>query len=162
MKQTLIVALILGVTRMAVGATEAPEYELICRSKAKEIAAETYRGCVVDARTTQIDQLRKDYQDRLRSMKQDYERQLKQLGSGKSAKASETSNALPKKSANKVATVTTGKMSPKKVMKASDAVEEMNVELKPTARVNSDDSSLDIPEPTPVENVPTSEEGSPI
>lgn len=167
MKHALIVALILGSAQMAMGA-DAPEYELVCRSKAKEVAAETYRGCVVDARTTQIDQLKKDYQEHLRVMKEVYERQLKQLSGVKSSKAApadqtSANSTLPKKAATKKAiAATSSKLLPKKTVKADSAIEEMNVEVKPSARVNSDDSSLDIPEPTPVEVVPMSEDASAI
>ena len=54
--------------------------ELTCRAKAKEIAAQTYSGCVTEARNTQIEQIRKDYQKQLADLKAKYDRELKKIG----------------------------------------------------------------------------------
>lgn len=54
--------------------------ELTCRAKAKEIAAQTYSGCVTDARNTQIEQIRKDYQKQLTELKAKYDTELKKIG----------------------------------------------------------------------------------
>ncbi len=56
--------------------------ELTCRAKAKEIATHTYSGCVTEARNTQVDQIRKDYQKQLTDLKAKYDRELKKV-SGK-------------------------------------------------------------------------------
>lgn len=68
--------------------------ELTCRAKAKEIAAQTYSTCVTDARNTQIDQIRKDYQKQLTELKAKYDRELKKIG-GKGLTAAPAAAAKP-------------------------------------------------------------------
>jgi Skp family chaperone for outer membrane proteins len=63
-----------------------PSYELACRAKAKEIAAETYRGCVTENKTAEIARLRRDYQEKLKNLKNEYEAEVTKLGAKKSAK----------------------------------------------------------------------------
>lgn len=145
-------AVLMSGTLALAQAPEAPEYELVCRVKAKEVAAEAYRGCVTEARTNQIDQLKKDYQEKLRTMKDEYERELKRLSSG--AAALSTGSATPKKSSKKLATKAKSKS---KATAQKGPVEEMSVELRPAkpARELQDEFQMDVPEPTPVEEVPT-------
>ena len=63
------------------------EIENSCRIKAKEIAAEAYRGCVSEQKNSQIDQIKKEYQAKLNILKNHYEAELKKMGSGKTAAA---------------------------------------------------------------------------
>lgn len=72
--------------------------ELTCRAKAKEIAAQTYSGCVTDARNTQIEQIRKDYQKQLADLKVKYDRELKKIG-GKGLNAAPAAKSTPVASA---------------------------------------------------------------
>src|SRR5437868_10258512 len=67
--------------------------ELTCRAKAKEIAAQTYSGCVTEARNTQIDQIRRDYQKQLTDLKAKYDRELKKVGGKGSTSAAATKPA---------------------------------------------------------------------
>lgn len=66
-------------------------YEMSCRSKAKELAAETYKGCMTDIRQTQIEQIRKDYKEKLSDLKSFYDNELKKLNSNQEAMAEPTS-----------------------------------------------------------------------
>lgn len=109
------------------------EIETSCRIKAKEIAAETYRGCVSEQKNSQIEQIKKEYQTKLQILKNHYEAELKKMsGKANSAPAAE---AAPAKSVSepKAATATA------------------TVTLVPAAKVETDDSTMDIPEPIPVD-----------
>ncbi len=59
--------------------------EMSCRSKAKELAAETYKGCMTDMRQTQIEQIRKDYKEKLSDLKNHYDNELKKLNPNQEA-----------------------------------------------------------------------------
>lgn len=59
------------------------EIETSCRIKAKEIAANTYRACVVDQKNSQIEQIKKEYQLKLRALKAHYESELKKMAGSK-------------------------------------------------------------------------------
>jgi Skp family chaperone for outer membrane proteins len=68
----------------------AQSYELACRAKAKEIAAETYRGCVTENKTAEIERLRRDYQSKLKNLKDEYEAEVVRLGAKKVSKRQKT------------------------------------------------------------------------
>ncbi|MFZ3229144.1 MAG: hypothetical protein WA160_02980 [Pseudobdellovibrio sp.] len=59
-------------------------FEVMCRNKAKEIAADTYKGCMTEQRQSQIEQIRKDYKEKLSNLKNHYDKELKKISSGKS------------------------------------------------------------------------------
>ncbi len=67
------------------------EIETSCRSKAKEAAAEIYRGCVSDQKNAQIEQIKKEYQAKLQALKAHYDSELKKLSSAKAKAALEES-----------------------------------------------------------------------
>ena len=71
-------------------------FEVMCRGKAKEIAAETYKGCMTEYRQTQLEQIRKEYKEELSQLKNQYDKKLKKL-TGKSASSS--ANAAAQNSA---------------------------------------------------------------
>lgn len=102
-------------------------YELSCRAKAKEIAAETYRTCVTENKSAEIDRLKKDYKERLRNLKDDYEVEVAKLGLKKSKRA--LSRATEKEHEHEVE----------------------RVETRKKRNSESDDSQMDLPEPIPVE-----------
>lgn len=81
---SMIVVLFFAVLAFAAPQTS---YELSCRAKAKEIAAETYRTCVSENKTAEIERLKKDYQERLRLLKDDYEVEISKLGLKKAKKS---------------------------------------------------------------------------
>ena len=65
--------------------------EMSCRSKAKELAAETYKGCMTEMRQTQVEQIRKDYKEKLSDLKNHYDNELKKLNSNQDATPEPTS-----------------------------------------------------------------------
>ncbi len=111
-------------------------YELICRSKAKELAADSYRNCVTESRNGEIDKLKKDYQERLRSLKDEYEKEIDKIGGKTSAKKPA--------SGTKMVAVTQG---PKKGAVAIESGANTGHDSMP------DESRMDLPEPIPVENM---------
>jgi hypothetical protein len=82
--------------------------ELTCRAKAKEIASQAYSGCTSEAKKTQIDQIRKDYQKQLTDLKAKYDRELKKL-SGKGSTNAMTTKSAPNTMAASASTGSTPK-----------------------------------------------------
>ncbi|MBC7459074.1 MAG: hypothetical protein H7235_12390 [Bdellovibrionaceae bacterium] len=62
--------------------------EFMCKAKAKEIAAETYKGCVTENKQVQVKRIRNEYQTKLAELKNQYNSELKQLSPKKSGKVS--------------------------------------------------------------------------
>ncbi|WP_374033219.1 hypothetical protein ACES2I_10355 [Bdellovibrio bacteriovorus] len=62
--------------------------ELTCRAQAKEIALQTYSSCITEARNTQVEEIRKNYQKELADLKSKYDKELKKMGNGSAKKAS--------------------------------------------------------------------------
>lgn len=115
-------------------------YELSCRAKAKELAADSYRNCVSENRNAEIEKIKKEYQERLRTLKEDYEKEVEKLGGKRSAKKPESAQKL-------LAAAKVGKKS------NSESGAAMNVESHPNISHGlSDDSMMDLPEPIPVES----------
>ncbi|MCE3011203.1 MAG: hypothetical protein LW875_11395 [Proteobacteria bacterium] len=139
------------------------EFEAVCRIKAKEVAADTYRSCVTENRNAEIERLRKEYQDQLKALKSKYENEIKSLSSQVKKQNAET-GMKPAETSPKAKTV---KKSAKpransEIAVKSDSSEmsitqelrdsEMNVELRPAAQASpADESTMDLPEPVPVE-----------
>jgi hypothetical protein len=149
------------------------EIEASCRIKAKEIAAETYRGCVTDQKNSQIEQIKKEYAAKLQALKAHYDQELKKM-SGSKAKVeegsseqapvekSEKTDSVSNKPASKKQKNASGSTpAPKKVTKkvpslpapvAKSEISEMTVQLKPAPGTPSmDESTMDLPEPIPME-----------
>lgn len=102
-------------------------YELSCRAKAKEVAADTYRTCVTENKSAEIDRLKRDYKERLRNLKDDYEVEVAKLGLKKSKKS--LSHAIEKEHEHEVE----------------------RIENRKKRNADADDSQMDLPEPIPVE-----------
>ena len=139
-----------------VSTSKTQEFEAVCRIKAKEVAAETYRTCVTDNRNADIERLRKEYQDQLKALKNKYEEEIKSLSSQVKKQNTDTAvKAKPQKKSAKTKMKTdlvTQSESP--VMSLSQEIREaeMTVELKPAAQAGpADESTMDLPEPVPVE-----------
>jgi hypothetical protein len=122
------------------------EIENSCRAKSKEIALETYRGCVTDTKTAQIEQVRRQYKVKLLALKAYYENELKKMNN-QSAKAAPVAAAAPAPAQPAVAS-------------AVQTQSEVQVQLKPATSVNVDDENVapaadesapDMPEPIPVQ-----------
>lgn len=60
-------------------------YDSECRVQAKEAAINTYQSCVKEARTQKIDEIRKEYQEKLTELKSYYDGELKKLSSTKAS-----------------------------------------------------------------------------
>jgi Skp family chaperone for outer membrane proteins len=83
-------ALILNLQFLIVFTAQAESsFELTCRVKAKELAAETYKNCVTEQRQSQLEQIRKDYKEELSNLKNRFDKKLKKIGS-KSSNSSQT------------------------------------------------------------------------
>lgn len=77
--------------------------EVMCRAKAKEIAASTYSGCMDEYNTAQVKSIREAYQKDLAAVKAKYDKKLKALKKGSSnVNANNTANgSKPAKSVAK-------------------------------------------------------------
>jgi hypothetical protein len=132
------------------------EIEASCRVKAKEIAAETYRACVTDQKNTQIEEIKKEYQNKLQALKAHYEAELSKLAPAQS-KAAVSETVVHRESKAK----TSGKANKAKSSQASKKLQlpetgsEMSLQLKKAPTTNSavDASVMDLPEPIPVEEL---------
>ena len=122
-------------TLTAMPAATENSIEVTCRAKAKEVAAEKYRNCVNEGRNAEIDRLKKDYQERLRSLKEDYEKEIDKMGVKKSSKKKTDAPA-------KIAAVKTPVLTPVAAPVAATIHDEM-----------PDESRMDLPEPIPVEKM---------
>lgn len=56
--------------------------EMMCRNKAKEVAAETYKNCVTEVKQSQVQNIRKEYEQKLNALKKHYDEELKKIAKG--------------------------------------------------------------------------------
>jgi hypothetical protein len=89
----------LSLSGFVLSATAESSFEVMCRNQAKEIAAETYKNCITENRQTQIDQIRKEYQQKISELKSHYDGELKKVSAGQSRTANtpQTVSAAVKK-----------------------------------------------------------------
>ena len=106
---------------------KATDFESDCRIKAKQLATESYRSCVKENKTAQIETLKKDYEGRLKKLKQQYEQEIQNLSLG------EKNKGLQKKQATK----------------SSPSVASSPIESE--IEQSNDETMMDIPEPIPVQ-----------
>ena len=85
---TMSASLILLASASQASAAGSGSIEFMCKAKAKEIAAETNKDCVVEHKQVQVERIRKEYQSKLAELKNQYNSELKQLSPKKSGKAS--------------------------------------------------------------------------
>jgi len=143
---------VLTLVAVSAQAQQQSSMELTCRARAKEIAAQTYSSCVTDARNTQIDQIRKDYQKQLTDLKAKYDRELKKIG-GKGLTPAPATKPSPV-----VSNVSTG-AAPKPTKGIAKTLPTRK-EMKPAAPVTSEnieEKTVNTQEPagTVIENQPT-------
>ena len=104
-KSTLVNFLVFGGLAITFGysntAIAQASLELSCRVKAKELAAETYKGCMTEGRQSQIEQIRNDYKEKLSELKNHYDKELKKLGSNQENTSSENGSLKSKYEAKK-------------------------------------------------------------
>lgn len=84
--QTVFLLGILSISQSSMAAA-GTSFELMCRNKAKEIAAETYNNCVTENKQSQLKEVRKDYEEELAAVKKRFEAKLKKISKGEMAKA---------------------------------------------------------------------------
>lgn len=77
--------------------------EVSCRAKAKELAAQSYSSCVIEARNAQVEEIRTSYQKELSALKSKYDKELKKIGGAKAAKKSKGSPTVQEVQAAQVA-----------------------------------------------------------
>ena len=98
---TMTASLLLIALASSAGAAASGSVEFMCKAKAKEIAAETYKGCVTENKQVQVERIRKEYQTKLAELKNQYNSELKELAPKKSGKASvgtdDNSSEMPAK-----------------------------------------------------------------
>lgn len=83
--------------QVSTSAKPAPLYEASCKIKAKEAAAQIFRSCMTDGKNAQLEQIRKEYQQKLGAMRADYEKELNRLSKLKKeskAEAKEPKNEI--------------------------------------------------------------------
>lgn len=78
--------------------------EVTCRAQAKELAVQAYSSCITTARTNQVEEIRKNYQQELADLKKKYDQELKKM-KGAAPKPSEkaalaVSKPSPRKNAS--------------------------------------------------------------
>lgn len=130
-RRTLTVIIIFMGTFIGHQAWSAESIEFMCRSKAKEIAAETYKNCVVDNKQAEIDRIRQEYKDKLDALKNQYNQELKGLSSEEKATQSVPEGAAVSSAKNNVAArkATSPKKSDKKAKISSKTVVTTTAEL---------------------------------
>lgn len=130
--------------------------EFMCKAKAKEIAAETYKGCVTENKQAQVERIRKEYQTKLAELKNQYNGELKQLSpkkAGKAAQAAEsnTTSEMPAKK------MKTSKVKTEKIDFSAASSPVSTIESAPSE--NSYDSAVDVAVPeTEIVEIPVQQE----
>lgn len=97
--------------------------ELSCRSQAKELAVQTYQGCVTQARAQKIEEIRSEYQSKLTELKSYYDHELKSISS-------------PNNSSDSVAPAVRGK-------KPEAAVSKANKKLKASSQKSGNSKKIE-------------------
>lgn len=151
--------IVLSYAMMSSAATSASSIEFMCKAKAKEIAAETYKGCVTENKQAQLDQIRKEYQAKLSELKNTYNSRLKQLSTkGASTKPVETNTEM---------TTTLSDMPAKKMKSTKVKSEKIDFSSASKSDSNSTEVSVgslnestdDAPVPAPeIVEIPTQQE----
>lgn len=138
----LITSLMLPVDSLAF----APMTENSCRAKAKEVAAESYKGCMTEIKSAQIEKLKNDYQKDLKALKNKYENEIKKMGATSQNKTEYKTD--PKLEANKADSRVENRQEPKseKEVSIKSSKEGSAVEIP-----GDSGNAVDIPEPIPVE-----------
>ena len=124
MKSLLVCALFFS--SLAMGSAPI-DFETSCRMKAKEVASETYRGCITENKTARIEKIRDEYQEEVRALKEKFE--------GKIGKLSGKSTATKKS---------------RRQSRPVQKVIENPIQYESPA-TGPDESTMDIPEPIPMD-----------
>lgn len=116
---TIMLALLFH-SNSALAAAGTGSIEFMCKTKAKEIAAETYSGCINDNKQAELERIRKEYQAELAQVKAKYNSELQGLKKGK-IKASAAATSAP--------TASTLRDMPAKKMKTSSKVKTEKIDF---------------------------------
>lgn len=111
----------------------APLYEASCKIKAKEAAAQIFRSCMTDGKNAQLEQIRKEYQQKLGAMRAEYEKELTRLSKIKKENSSEAKFKVDGKdqSENKINSENKSRSENKE---DSQTESSMRIELKPDTK----------------------------
>jgi hypothetical protein len=103
-------------------------FDVMCRAKAKELANQSYKNCMYENRTTELEKLKKDFQAKMKKLKEDYEKEVARIG----GKVSKNKNS-------------------KQTAASSTSTSSMKVELKadPSANVNKVEEAPEVQISTP-------------
>jgi hypothetical protein len=120
-----------------------------CRIQAKEMAIKTYQNCVSDVKAARIEEIRKEYQDKLDELKKQYEAQMQELKAANGNSNVKPVEANPKEvkpvdekpaveDAKPVEQIPTTLEEPKSVQQEDLSLNEPKIVLKPAASVQQD------------------------
>jgi len=133
---------VLVVVASQIAAAQNSSIELSCRSKAKEVANETYKTCVTESKQAQLEKIRTDYQTKLKELKDYYDAELRKV-SGKPLVNKASSVDVKKQSVKKSTTPAPVARAPISTLPAKE-----NISSAPTPMAIGTPQSL--PEVTPV------------
>jgi hypothetical protein len=68
--------------------------DITCRTKAKDVAAQAYAACMGSSQTSQLEQVRKEYQKQLAELKSHYDQELKKIGASRTTPATPATSKL--------------------------------------------------------------------
>lgn len=139
-----------------------------CRTKAKEVATETYKDCMSEIKSAKIEKIKSDYTKELKAIKAKYEAEIKKLTNDKNSVSSLTAESVtadksstadkmtvdkPKFSQNKT-TDNDPRISVKKEsLNTKETKESVNTKETKAIEYKDDQTGVvDIPEPVTTEN----------
>ncbi|MES2803161.1 MAG: hypothetical protein V4654_11755 [Bdellovibrionota bacterium] len=138
--KTVFVLGVLSISNSSMAAVGGGSFELMCRNKAKEIAAETYKNCVTDSKQTQIKEVRKEYEQELAALKNRTESKLKKISKGESVKANAAQSSAPSSDDNIV--LQNNKPSKEGYIKRSSGARELPMSNEPVRESMSKDQPM--------------------
>lgn len=130
-----------------------------CRTKAKEVATETYKDCMSEIKSAKIEKIKSDYTKELKAIKAKYEAEIKKLTNDKNSVSSLTAESVTadKSSTADKMTVEKPKFSQNKTAENEPkiSVKKESLNTKETRAIEYKDDQtgvVDIPEPVTTEN----------
>lgn len=117
--------------------------EFMCKAKAKEVAAETYSGCINDNKQAELERIRKEYQAELAKVKAKYNSELQSLGGGSNSPTVSLKKAKTGARASAPSASTMADMPAKKLKTSKVRTEKIDFssDSNEKAEENSDSSS---------------------
>ena len=151
--KTVLVLGILGISNSSMAAPQG-SFELMCRNRAKEIAAEQYKNCVTENKQTQIKEVRKEYEQELAAVKNRFESKLKKIAKGEKVKDNAIQKAPVQASSDDNIELQNNKPAKDGYLKRSSGARELPIDSnnmpkdqsKNDLSNNTDESSIEIVE----------------